>query len=104
MKLRPLAITVLTVCIAAPLAAQVAKPWTPPKTPDGQPDLQGVWTNPTMTPFERPREIAGKEFMTVKEVMVLETRAAGNRVDRPPEPVVVGAYNQFWFVWYTSVV
>jgi len=104
MKLRPLALTLLTVCIAAPLAAQSARPWAPPKTPDGQPDLQGVWTNPTITPFERPRELAGKEFLTEKEVKDLEARAAGNRVDRPPQPGDVGAYNQFWFDSGTAVV
>src|SRR5947199_8574567 len=97
MKLRLLVITVLIAFIEAPLAAQVAKPWTPAKTPDGQPDLQGVWTNHTITPFERPREIAGKELLTEKEVKDLEARAAGNRVDRPPDPGDVGTYNQFLF-------
>ncbi len=104
MKIRPLFIIVLTVCIAAPLAAQSGWPWTPAKTPDGQPDLQGIWTNPTITPFERPRELAGKEFLTEKEVKELEARAAGNRVDRPPQPGDVGAYNQFWFDSGTTVV
>src|SRR5207249_9897328 len=103
MKLRLLVITVLIAFIEAPLAAQVAKPWTPSKTPDGQPDLQGVWTNPTITPFERPRELAGKEFLTEKEVKDFEARSAGNRVGRPPEPADVGAYNQFWFNSGTSV-
>jgi len=41
-----------------------SKPWTLPRTPDGQPDLQGVWTNATITPLERPVELAGKEFLT----------------------------------------
>ena len=104
MKLHLLGITVLTMFITAPLAAQSAKPWTPPKTPDGQPDLQGVWTNPTITPFERPRELGGKEFLTEKEVKELEARAASNRVDRPPQPGDVGAYNQFWFDSGSSVV
>src|SRR5262249_48806913 len=49
-------------------------------------DLQGVWTNPTITPFERPTELAGKEFLTEKEVKELEARAAQSRVDRPPQP------------------
>ncbi len=31
-------------------------PYTQPKTPDGQPDLQGFWTNSTYTPLERPEE------------------------------------------------
>ena len=35
-------------------APTTTKTWTPPRTPDGQPDLEGMWTNPTITPFERP--------------------------------------------------
>ena len=41
-----------------------AKTWTLPRTPDGQPDLGGIWTNSRLTPLERPREVAGKEFFT----------------------------------------
>ena len=37
--------------------------WTLPRTPDGQPDLQGYWTNATYTPMERPPDIT-KEFYT----------------------------------------
>jgi len=60
-------------------------------------DLEGVWTNATITPFERPPELAGKEFLTEKEVKELETRSAANRVDRAPQAGDVGSYNQFWF-------
>ena len=41
-----------------------AAPWTSSRTPDGQPDLQSVWVNATVTPLERPTELAGKEFFT----------------------------------------
>src|SRR2546430_1421970 len=44
-----------------------AQKWTPPRTPDGRPDLQGVWTMATFTPLERPKNIAGKEFYTEQE-------------------------------------
>ena len=39
---------------AAEAKGSSGKTWVPPKTPDGQPDLQGTWTNATITPFERP--------------------------------------------------
>jgi hypothetical protein len=35
-------------------AAASAQRWTPPRTPDGQPDIQGTWINFDSTPFERP--------------------------------------------------
>ena len=55
---------------SAPVAGQarssaakaVTKPWTQPRTTDGQPDLQGTWTNATITPFERPGNLAGEVF------------------------------------------
>ena len=97
---------VASVALLAPVsaAAQAAtaakkpapvKTWTPPRTPDGQPDLQGTWTNPTITPFERPVELANKQFLTETEAAELEKQAAGNRVDRPPKEGDVGNYNQF---------
>jgi hypothetical protein len=46
-----------------------ASNWKPSKTPDGQPDLQGYWTNDTYTPLERPAELAGKEFFTQEEAI-----------------------------------
>jgi hypothetical protein len=80
------------------------KTWVPPKTPDGQPDLQGTWTNATITPFERPDELAGKAVLSPDEAAKLEKLAAANRVDRPPKPGDVGSYNQVWFDSGTKVV
>ena len=63
--------------LAGPAAAQTAaarpaagapKTWTPPRTQDGVPDLQGVWTNNTTTPLQRPKKLAGKEFYTDAEL------------------------------------
>jgi len=51
--------------------APAHKVWTAPRTTDGQPDLQGVWTNNTVTPLERPKELAGKEFYTEAELKAL---------------------------------
>jgi hypothetical protein len=67
-------------------------------------DLQGTWTNATITPFERPAALAGKEFLSPKEAQELEAQAAGNRVDRAPSAGDVGNYNQFWFDSGSKVV
>ena len=52
---------------AAGNAKAGTKSWAPPRTPDGQPDLQGIWTNATLTPLERPADLAAKEFLTPQE-------------------------------------
>jgi len=38
-----------------------------PHTPDGKPDLQGIWTSASVVPLERPAELKGKEFYTPEE-------------------------------------
>jgi hypothetical protein len=77
---------------SAPAAkSTVKKAWTPPRTPDGQPDLQGVWTNNTVTPLERPKDLAGKEFYTDAE-LAAGMKKEHERLDlnveegRPTEP------------------
>src|ERR1700682_3381270 len=53
-------------------AAAAKGTYTPPRTPDGQPDLQGVWTNNSVTPLQRPKELAGKEFYTDAELAAVQ--------------------------------
>jgi hypothetical protein len=82
-----------------------APKWTAPRTPDGQPDLQGVWTNPTITPFERPAALADKPFLTEAEAAAIEHRTAENRAATDKMgPLNSGSYNRFWFDDGTTVL
>src|SRR5262245_39462325 len=95
-----LAILVMVVLLApGPVAAQdqkstpapaakstaPAKTWTLPRTPDGQPDLQGYWTNNSYTPLERPQGVT-KEFYTHEEYLEANKKAA----EREEEQTVPG--------------
>src|SRR5881397_2745866 len=95
-----LAVVVATALAGTSLAAQstaVRKGWTPPRTPDGQPDLQAIWTNATITPFERPASLRDKAFLTEAEVAAIERQVATNRAADPKRPGDVGSYDQVWF-------
>jgi hypothetical protein len=52
-----------------------SRPWTSPRTPDGQPDLQGVWIDTSATPLERPKAFEGRAHMTDEEFRRLRERA-----------------------------
>ena len=67
--------SLLTVLISVQALVAQTRPYTPPKTPDGQPDLQGYWTNSTYTPLERPNGVT-KEFYTPQEAKEREKREA----------------------------
>ncbi len=71
-----------------PAAAKTAatKTWTPPLTPYGQPDLQGVWLNNSATPLERPKALEGRQFLTDDEVAELKKRAARLSENGKSEP------------------
>ena len=96
-----LAVVLVTALGGAGIGAQskpARPPWTPARTPDGQPDLQGTWTNATITPFERPASLRDKAFLTKAEADALEREAATRRDEEaPPRSGDVGSYNQVWF-------
>ena len=74
-----------------------------PRTPWGDPDLQGTYTNKTITPLERPEALGDKAFLTDEEVAEQEqARVQRNQdlLEAPPRRTVaggnVGGYNNFW--------
>ena len=69
MSLQVVAILVATgLVVPASVAGQSTDAgWTLPRTPDGHPDLQGVWANNSATPLERPDVWEGKETLTEEE-------------------------------------
>ena len=112
------AVLVLAALAPPPAGAQDQAPpgadWTAPRTPWGHPDIQAIWNNGTITPLERPENLAEQAFLSPEEVAALERRAR-ERVDRENAPSVVrteplpaggnvGAYNSYWTEQNTSVV
>jgi hypothetical protein len=103
MKRQVLFAAVLFVALTVPASGQA-----PRRTPWGDPDLQGLWTNATITPFERPGDMSGKPVLTEQEAAEYEqrtnqardadSRAGGTEAD------LGRAYNQFWYDRGTKVV
>jgi hypothetical protein len=87
--------------------APPVKPYAAPKTPWGEPDLQGTFSNRTITPFERPANVNGREYFTPEEVAALEKSASERSGDegrsRGTRGDVERAYNDFWWDRGTKV-
>ncbi len=79
-------VAALAVIIAVPLTGQTQRSnakatGTVPRTRDGHPDLQGIWTNATITPLQRPSVLAGKATLTDAEAAEFEKKAAQDLQD-----------------------
>jgi hypothetical protein len=86
--------------------ATAAATWAAPRTPDGQPDLQGVWDYRTITPLERPKELGNKAFFTAEEAANYEkdeNRRQNRDLIDPEQGGLqypaggVVPYNEFWY-------
>src|SRR5438093_7132446 len=125
MKIRfALGIMITIALLSIPAAGQAPKApaaaWTPPRMPDGHPDLQGIWNYSTLTPIERPKELGNKEFFTEQETAAYQKRLMQTRnvdLDRETAPTARGvvngtvetadlanAYNEFWWDRGTQLV
>lgn len=105
------AVSVATIALVA-VFAQLSNTKSPggdgtsaaPRTPWGEPDLQGIWDSKVITPLERPVKFAGREFLTDEEVVQLEKQVAETpvgkgrdvRATRGSEADVEGAYNNIF--------
>jgi hypothetical protein len=87
--LRDLAIVLSVCCALASLAsgasaadAPAPKGWKAPRTADGHPDLQGVWTSATLTTLERPNQFGARRALTPEEAAKIEGTEASYVAER----------------------
>ena len=104
---------VLAMMMLAPVAAlgQASEAPSSPRTPWGDPDLQGIWNNATLTPLQRPENLADRAFWTAEEAASLGQRTVERNAELLSAPAQrteaggnVGAYNNFWMERGTSVL
>ena len=108
--------TVAALCVAgSALVVGQSKSSAVPRTPDGKPDLQGVWDFRTITPMERPKELANKATLTEEEARQWEAQNRRNQDQRDKGNArtvngqesnndVERAYNDFWWDFGTNAV
>ncbi|MBM63863.1 MAG: hypothetical protein CL484_13030 [Acidobacteria bacterium] len=90
--------------VAIAQVERVADPaWTTPRTSDGQPDLQGLWGNKTITPTERPDAAEGRAFLTDEEMAAANQQrrlSLQAQDDAPAQRTTtggrLGAYGSYW--------
>ena len=94
--------------LAAPIAAQTAESYEPERTSWGTPKIDGLWDYRTLTPMERPPELADKAVLTPEEARAIREQTLAlldvdNRTGEATQADVEGAYNTFWWDWGTEL-
>ena len=104
-----LCVAIATMVLLSPALAQAqargGEQWVVPRTSDGHPDLQGNWTNQTITPMQRREgqdRILTWDEVAEREGRVVERSQAGAEASDPDRPPLeagsnVGAYNNVYF-------
>ena len=115
MRIRPFAAAAVTAALLAlaalPAAAQSEAAPEPMRTPDGQPDISGIFTFRTLTPLQRPSALEGQETLSLEEAAAFEA-SERTRLNRDLFDPIAGApsagyqpraeggvlsYNEFWY-------
>jgi hypothetical protein len=91
----------ITTTSAQTFTASATPPSAAIKTPWGEPDLQGIWTDESDTPLQRPAKYAGQEFFTEAQRAELDVQRAAltgkdKRAQRGTELDVTGSYNDLF--------
>jgi hypothetical protein len=98
MKTAALSALAMALALAVPLGGQAPKRYAPPRTPWGDPDLQGVWNDATSTPLQRPN--GTKDVLTDEEAADFQASLAHeltrDRRDGGADADVNRAYNDHW--------
>ena len=109
-------VIVVTTMVIVPRSAVGQDTATVPQTSWGVPDLQGIWTFRTITPLERPRELADKQELTEEEAAAYELQEArrqnrdlidseqGGLNYAPESEGGIVPYNEFWYDRGTTVI
>ena len=105
----PVALIALALATGPAGAQTAAEEWTPPRLPDGRPDLQGVWLSNTATPLQRPEVFADRAYLTDEEAATLRARVErifrnGRSAFTTPEGAFFAALNdvETYEAWSTS--
>ena len=96
-----LIITVPAFAQPQPSKASLKKIWSLPRTPEGHPNLQGIWDSASLTPLQRPVELGTKEFYTEQEAAAYEKKRVQelnrDRRDGGQEADLARSYNELFY-------